>query len=123
MSNNTTFAALKKNRSTQLSSLHTEIEKINNPSTNRNDDDRLWRAELDKSGNGYAVIRFLPASEGEDLPWVRVFTHGFQGPGGWYIENSLTTLGQKDPCQTTTLCCGTPAWRQTRKSPANRSGD
>ena len=97
MSNNTTFAALKKNRSTQLSSLHTEIEKINNPSTNRNDDDRLWRAELDKSGNGYAVIRFLPAPEGEDLPWVRVFTHGFQGPGGWYIENSLTTLGQKDP--------------------------
>ena len=97
MSNNTTFAALKKNRSTQLSSLHTEIEKINNPSTNRNDDDRLWRAELDNSGNGYAVIRFLPAPEGEDLPWVRVFTHGFQGPGGWYIENSLTTLGQKDP--------------------------
>ena len=97
MSNNTTFAALKKNRSTQLSSLHTEIEKINNPSTNRNDDDRLWRAELDKSGNGYTVIRFLPAPEGEDLPWVRVFTHGFQGPGGWYIENSLTTLGQKDP--------------------------
>ena len=94
---NKSFAALKKNRSNQLSSLHKEIEKINNPSTSRNEDDRFWRAELDKSGNGYAVIRFLPAAEGEDLPWVRVFNHGFQGPGGWYIENSLTTLGQKDP--------------------------
>ena len=73
MSNNTTFAALKKNRSTQLSSLHTEIEKINNPSTNRNDDDRLWRAELDKSGNGYAVIRFLPAPEGEDRTNIMPF--------------------------------------------------
>jgi len=52
---------------------------------------------LDKSGNGYAVIRFLPAPEGEDLPWARIWNHGFQGPGGWYIENSLTTLGQKDP--------------------------
>ena len=78
MSNNTTFAALKKNRSTQLSSLHTEIEKINNPSTNRNDDARLWRAELDKSGNGYAVIRFLPAPEGEDLPWVVYSLTGFK---------------------------------------------
>ena len=94
---NKSFAALKKNRSNQLSSLHKEIEKINNPSTSRNEDDRFWRAELDKSGNGYAVIRFLPAPEGEELPWVRVFNHGFQGPGGWYIENSLTTLGQKDP--------------------------
>ena len=94
---NKSFAALKKNRSNQLSSLHKEIEKINNPSPSRNEDDRFWRAELDKSGNGYAVIRFLPAAEGEDLPWVRVFNHGFQGPGGWYIENSLTTLGQKDP--------------------------
>ena len=95
---NKSFAALKKNRSNQLSSLGKEIEKINNPSTTRNgDDDRFWRTELDKSGNGYAVIRFLPAPEGEELPWVRVFNHGFQGPGGWYIENSLTTLGQKDP--------------------------
>jgi len=60
-------------------------------------DDRFWKPEMDKSGNGYAVIRFLPASDGEDLPWVKLFSHAFQGPGGWYIENSLTTINQKDP--------------------------
>jgi len=60
-------------------------------------DERIWKPELDKTGNGYAVIRFLPAPEGEDLPWAKIWTHAFQGPGGWYIENSLTTLGQKDP--------------------------
>ena len=61
-------------------------------------DERLWKPELDKSGNGYAVIRFLPAIQGEDLPWAKVWNHAFQGPTGqWYIENSLTTLNQKDP--------------------------
>ena len=61
-------------------------------------DDRLWKPELDKSGNGYAVIRFLPAVEGEDLPWAKVWSHAFQGPTGqWYIENSLTTISHKDP--------------------------
>ena len=60
-------------------------------------DERLWKQEVDKAGNGYAVIRFLPAPNGEDLPWAQVWTHAFQGPGGWYIENSLTTLGKKDP--------------------------
>ena len=65
-------------------------------------DERLWKPELDTSGNGYAVIRFLPAIEGEDLPWVKLFSHAFQGPTGqWYIENSRTTLGRgpdgKDP--------------------------
>ena len=61
-------------------------------------DDRLWKPELDKSGNGYAVIRFLPAVDGEDLPWAKVWNHAFQGPTGqWYIENSLTTISQKDP--------------------------
>ena len=72
-----------------------EVEKMNN--TNGNQDDRLWKLECDKSGNGYAVIRFLPAPNGEDLPFVKLYSHAFQGPGGWYIENSLTTLGQKDP--------------------------
>ena len=72
-----------------------EVEKMNN--TNGNNDDRLWKLECDKSGNGYAVIRFLPAPNGEDLPYVKVYSHAFQGPGGWYIENSLTTLSQKDP--------------------------
>ena len=64
---------------------------------NKYQDDRFWKPELDKTGNGYAVIRFLPAVEGEDLPWQRVWSHAFQDKGGWYIENSLTTLGQKDP--------------------------
>ena len=64
---------------------------------NKYQDDRLWKPELDKTGNGYAVLRFLPATSGEDMPWVRLWSHAFQGPGGWYIENSLTTLGHKDP--------------------------
>lgn len=61
-------------------------------------DERLWKPELDKSGNGYAVIRFLPAPQGEEMPWAKLWNHAFQGPTGkWYIENSLTTLNQKDP--------------------------
>jgi hypothetical protein len=72
-----------------------EVEKMS--TTSSGDDDRLWKPELDKSGNGFAVIRFLPAPENEELPWAKIYTHAFQGPGGWYIENSLTTLGQKDP--------------------------
>ena len=64
---------------------------------NKYQDDRLWKPELDKTGNGYAVLRFLPATSGEDMPWVRLWSHAFQGPGGWYIENSLATLGHKDP--------------------------
>ena len=66
----------------------------------RSSDDRFWQPEVDAAGNGYAVIRFLdtPAVDGEDgLPWVQIWNHGFQGPGGWYIENSLTTLGKADP--------------------------
>ena len=72
-----------------------EVEKMNN--NGGQGDDRLWKLEVDKGGNGYAVIRFLPAPDGEDLPFVKLYSHAFQGPGGWYIENSLTTLGQKDP--------------------------
>ena len=64
---------------------------------NKYQDDRFWKIEMDKTGNGYAVIRFLPAANGEDMPWQRVWSHSFQDKGGWYIENSLTTLGQKDP--------------------------
>ena len=61
-------------------------------------DERLWKPQLDKTGNGYAVVRFLPAPEGEELPWAKVWNHAFQGPTGqWYIENSLTTIGQNDP--------------------------
>ena len=91
------FADMKKRSKTDLSSLIKETEKISNPNSFGDRDEGYWRPELDKSGNGYAVIRFLPAPEGEELPWARIWNHGFQGPGGWYIENSLTTLGQKDP--------------------------
>ena len=91
------FANLKKQSSlgSLTSKLVKEVEKMNSNSSGG--DDRLWKPEMDKTGNGYAVIRFLPATDGEDLPWVKMYSHGFQGPGGWYIENSLTTLGQKDP--------------------------
>jgi len=72
-----------------------EVEKMN--TTSGGADERLWKPEVDKTGNGYAVIRFLPAPEGEDIPWAKIYSHAFQGPGGWYIENSLTTVGKKDP--------------------------
>ena len=91
------FADLKKQ--SKLGSLTAklvkEVEKMYN--TTSSGDDRLWKLECDKGGNGYAVIRFLPAPNGEDLPFVKLYSHAFQGTGGWYIENSLTTLGQKDP--------------------------
>ena len=91
------FADLKKQSKlgNLTSKLVKEVEKMN--SSNSSGDDRVWKLECDKSGNGYAVIRFLPAPEGEDLPFVKLYSHAFQGPGGWYIETSLTTLGQKDP--------------------------
>ena len=94
------FSQLKKARKKSMDSLTKEIEKLNsNTRTERgsNGDDRIWKLTVDKAGNGTAVLRFLPAPDGEDIPWVRLFTHGFQGPGGWYIEKSLTTLGKKDP--------------------------
>lgn len=94
----TSFANLKRN-SGNLDKLAKAIEQLNsNDSSSK--DDNFWKPECDKAGNGYAVLRFLPAPavDGDDgLPWVKVFDHGFQGPGGWYIENSLTTLGHKDP--------------------------
>jgi hypothetical protein len=90
-----------KSSSSNFDKLTKALESNLNPEdqTNKNkyQDDRFWKPELDKTGNGYAVIRFLPAVEGEELPWQRVWSHAFQGPGGWYIENSLTTLNQKDP--------------------------
>jgi len=91
--------ALKKSKS-NFDVLTKQLEKtIEKPETkNKYQDDRFWKPELDKSGNGFAVLRFLPAVEGEDMPWQRVWHHAFQGPGGqWYIENSLTTLNKKDP--------------------------
>ena len=91
------FANLKKkSRAGSLTEkLIKSVEKLNDK--NSNVDARIWKPVVDKSGNGYAIIRFLPEPEGCELPWTRVYTHAFQGSGGWYIENSLTTLGQKDP--------------------------
>ena len=86
------FADLKKK--SNLSFLQKELEKT---VSGRQVDERFWKPEVDASGNGYAVIRFLPAPEGETVPWAKVYSHAFQGPGGWYIENSRTTLGEKDP--------------------------
>jgi len=90
------FAQLKRNRQTQFEKLNGELQKLNTPAEKK-EDNRFWKPEVDKAGNGMAVIRFLPAPKNEDLPYIRVWDHGFQGPGGWYIEKSLTTLGQKDP--------------------------
>ena len=86
-------------RSNSLDKLLGEVQKENAPQEKKSyKDERLWKPEVDKSGNGYAVIRFLPAVEGEDMPWAKVWNHAFQGPTGqWYIENSLTTLGKNDP--------------------------
>ena len=88
------FSAMKKSNFQDLLS---KAENLNKSETKSGPDERLWKPEVDKAGNGYAVIRFLPAPDGEDLPWAQVWSHAFQGPGGWYIENSLTTLGKKDP--------------------------
>ena len=77
--------------------LETKLSPEDQSNKNKYQDDRLWKPELDKTGNGYAVIRFLPASNGEEMPWQRVWSHAFQDKGGWYIENSLTTLNHKDP--------------------------
>jgi hypothetical protein len=96
------FSKLRNNRNS-FENLTKAVESINKNSESNSGskgDDRFWSPEVDKAGNGMAIVRFLPAPavDGDDgLPWVRLFDHGFQGPGGWYIENSLTTLNQKDP--------------------------
>ena len=104
------FADLKK-KSGSFEKLQAELEKTSNPVTSFADD-RFWKPELDKSGNGYAVLRFLPQPTGEDLPWVRIWSHAFKGPGGWYIENSLTTLSKKDPVSE----YNTELWNSGRES-------
>lgn len=87
--------ALRKNSGNTLAKIASELQKQD---SYRKDDDRFWKLEGDKLGNGSAVIRFLPATKEGDLPWVKVYSHGFKGPSGkWYIENCLTTIGQADP--------------------------
>jgi len=89
------FATLKRNSSSVFEKLSQEVEKIS--SSTGNTDDRLWKPEVDKAGNGYAIIRFLPVKEDGSLPWAKMYTHAFQGRGGWYIENCLSTINKPDP--------------------------
>ena len=94
------FQNLKSSRGSSIDKLVKAAEAVSTPKTETTsyEDNRIWKPTRDKAGNGYAVIRFLPAKEGEDLPWVRYWDHGFKGPNGqWYIENSLTSIGQPDP--------------------------
>ena len=93
------FANLKSSRGSSIDKLVKAAEAVSTKTeTTSYADDRFWKPTRDKAGNGYAVVRFLPAKEGEDLPWVRYWDHGFKGPTGlWYIENSLTSIGQDDP--------------------------
>ena len=94
----TDFSSLKKNRSKTLDKLNSQLEKISSKSYQDPNAGKFWKPTRDKAGNGFAVIRFLPAPQGEEMPFVRLWDHGFQGPTGlWYIENSLTTLNQDDP--------------------------
>ena len=88
------FSSLKANKASVFTQLQKQLEKSSQVGTV---DERFWKLTTDKAGNGFAIIRFLPACEGEDMPFVKLYSHAFQGPGGWYIENSLTTLGQNDP--------------------------
>ena len=92
------FAALKK-RSNSKKDVDQMMEKLNAAAGAKQSfvDDRYWKLERDKSSNGYAIIRFLDSPEKEDFPFVKIYTHGFKGKGGWYIENSLTTIDQQDP--------------------------
>jgi len=92
---------LRKSRTQDFSKILGEFDKIAKPSGEGGksyEDDRFWKLTPDKAGNATATIRFLPRVEGDEFPWVRIFNHSFQGPTGkWYIENSLTTLGENDP--------------------------
>ena len=94
----TNFDSLKKNRTKSLEKLNEQLDKITTKSYTDPNEGKFWKPVRDKAGNGFAIIRFLPAPQGEEMPFVRIWDHGFQGPTGlWYIENSLTTLGQEDP--------------------------
>ena len=91
------FAKLKKNRSKSLENLSQQLDKMASKGYSDPLKEKYWSPTRDSAGNGFAIIRFLPAPAEEDMPFVRIWDHGFQGPGGWYIENSLTTLNQDDP--------------------------
>lgn len=104
------FLNLKRNSSNSLDKLHKAVESMSSSTAydSEDKDKNYWKCEVDKAGNGYAIIRFLPVSQHDSddtgnaktpggAPFVKYYDHGFQGPGGWYIENSLTSIGQADP--------------------------
>jgi gp32 DNA binding protein like len=103
------FTDFKKSRTDSFAKLTKKIQEMNEYP--KNDDDRFWQPTVDKAGNGYAVIRFLPEAAGEEMPFIRMWDHGFKGPGGWYIEKSLTTLGKPDPVSE----YNTKLWNSGRK--------
>lgn len=110
------FNDLKRNSANSAQKLQSELQKLNSPNQ-PGKDERLWSCQTDKAGNGYAVIRFLPAPANEDVPFVRLFTHGFKGPaGGWYIENSRTTIGENDPVAE----MNSELWNQGEGSPGRK---
>lgn len=91
------FNQLRRNRNKDFEKVAKTIEQLSQKQGSGNEDNRFWQPQVDKAGNGFAVIRFLPAPANEDAPFVRIFSHAFQGPGGWLIDNCLTTLNQKCP--------------------------
>lgn len=92
------FQDLKRSKGNTIAKLVSAASGESTPEKKSYVDERIWKPTVDKAGNGYAVLRFLPAAEGNDLPWVRYWDHGFKGPTGqWYIERSLTSIGQNDP--------------------------
>lgn len=91
------FEKLKGKRKNRLAELSAELDKTNKGGYSNPNDDKYWKLEVDSAGNGYAIIRFLDDPEQEQAPFKKIYNHGFQGPGGWYIENSLTTIGKDDP--------------------------
>jgi hypothetical protein len=91
------FQNLKRQSGKSFDKINQELEKLAKPKYDNKEAEEYWSPTVDKAGNGFAIIRFLPEAEGEEIPFVQVWDHGFQGPGGWYIENSLTTIGKDDP--------------------------
>lgn len=89
------FSQLKKTNS--VKDLQEKLKRTTGANKKDYSDDRYWSATQDKSGNGKAVIRFLPPPIGEDVPFVKLFSYGFKGPGGWFIENCPTTIGLPSP--------------------------
>jgi hypothetical protein len=94
------FANLKRSSGSSLDKLAKAVESMNSSNSFNDGEESYWKCEVDKAGNGYAIIRFLPSppQDEDGLPWAKYYDHGFNGPGGWYIEKSLTTIGKTDPC-------------------------